>query len=387
MASSNEFESLDKTVAAGLPAEDLKEYNRIHYGRPNHLEIVVKESSEQIAKENNFEIAAYNFPARKEQTRMPKVVKVGVIQHSIVTSTDKPIVEQRQAIFEKVRKIIEVAASESVNVLCLEEAWSMPFAFCTREKHPWCEFAESAQDGPSITFLKELAAKHGMIIVSPILERDEVHGDRIWNTAVIINENGKVIGTHRKNHIPRVGDFNESTYYFEGNTGHPVFDTKFGKIAVNICYGRHHPLNWMMFAVNGAEIVFNPSATAAGLSEHLWGIEARNAAIANNYFTFAINRIGTEEFPNEFTSGDGKPAHKDFGHFYGSSYATAPDGTRTPGLSRVKDGLLITTLDLNLCRQVKDKWGFVMTQRLELYAESLTKAAKQDYEPQSVKGN
>lgn len=64
-----------------------------------------------------------------------------------------------------------------------------------------------------------------------------------------------------QNHIPRVGDFNESTYYMEGNTGHPVFQTAYGKIAINICYGRHHPMNWQAFGMNGAEIVFNPSAT------------------------------------------------------------------------------------------------------------------------------
>lgn len=387
MASSNETESLDKIIANNLSNEDLKEFNRIYYGKLKIPEIPIKTSSEESGAEHNFDVVAYNFAARKEEYRTSRVVKVGVIQHSIVASTDKPVLEQRQAIFDKVRKIIDVAAKESVNILCLQEAWSMPFAFCTREKHPWLEFAESTVDGPSIVFLKEIAAKYGMVIVSPILERDDIHGDSIWNTAVIINETGKVIGTHRKNHIPRVGDFNESTYYFEGNTGHPVFETKFGKIAVNICYGRHHPLNWLMFGINGAEIVFNPSATAAGLSEHLWALEARNAAIANNYFTFAINRLGTEEFPNEFTSGDGKPAHKEFGHFYGSSYASAPDGTRTPGLSRVKDGLLMATIDLNLCRQIKDKWGFIMTQRLEMYAESLTKACKPDYEPQIVRNN
>lgn len=105
-----------------------------------------------------------------------------------------------------------------------------------------------------------------------------------------------------------------------------------------------------MFALNGAEIIVNPSATVGGLSEPLWGIEARNAAIANHCFTVAINRVGTETYPNEFTSGDGKPAHKDFGLFYGSSYVAAPDGSRTPGLSRVKDGLLVTEVDLNLCR-------------------------------------
>ncbi|KAI5643866.1 carbon-nitrogen hydrolase domain-containing protein [Phthorimaea operculella] len=385
MAASVELESLDKLITSTLTGEDLKEYNRIHYGRTEHHELQVQKSTEEFGKIHKFVVAAYDFPAKNEETRAPRIVKVGAIQHSIAVPTDQPLVKQRQGIFDKVDRIISSAGSEGVNVLCLQEAWSMPFAFCTREKQPWCEFAESAENGPSIVFLKELAAKYGMVIISPILERDELHGDTIWNTAVVINEKGEVIGKHRKNHIPRVGDFNESTYYFEGNTGHPVFDTKYGKIAINICYGRHHPQNWLMFGINGAEIVFNPSATVAGLSEHLWAVEARNAAIANSYFTVGINRVGTEEFPNEFTSGDGKPAHKKFGHFYGSSYVTAPDGTRTPGLSRVKDGLLIAQIDLNLCRQIKDKWGFTMTQRLDLYAESLTEAVKPNYMPQIIR--
>lgn len=137
----------------------------------------------------------------------------------------------------------------------------MPFFFGTREKHPWCEFAEDAETGPTTKLLRVLAKQYNMVIVSSILERDENHGDTIWNTTVVISNNGKYMGKVRKNHIPRVGDFNESTYYAEGNTGHPVFVTQFGKIAINICYGRHHPQNWMMYGLNGAEIVFNPSAT------------------------------------------------------------------------------------------------------------------------------
>ncbi|KAL0031807.1 hypothetical protein WJX79_008459 [Trebouxia sp. C0005] len=196
---------------------------------------------------------------------------------------------------------------------------------------------------------------------------------------------GNVIGKHRKNHIPRVGDFNESTYYLEGNTGHPVFDTVYGKIAVNICYGRHHPMNWQAFGMNGAEIVFNPSATVGSLSEPLWGVEARNAAIANSYYTAAINRVGTEVFPNDFTSGDGQAAHKAFGHFYGSSYVAAPDGSRTPGLSRYRDGLMVAELDLNLCRQVRDQWGFQMTARYEMYAKLLQEYIRPEFRPQVIK--
>jgi beta-ureidopropionase len=244
--------------------------------------------------------------------------------------TTAPINVQRDALHEKISRILKVASLAGVNIVCTQEAWTMPFAFCTRERYPWCEFAEDAENGPTTKMLQVLAKQYNMVIISSILERDFVHGDTLWNTAVVISNTGNYIGKHRKNHIPRVGDFNESSYYFEGNTGHPVFETQFGKIAINICYGRHHPQNWMMFGLNGAEIVFNPAATIGALSEPLWSIEARNAAIANSYFTVAINRVGTEQFPNEFTSGNGQPAHKDFGPFYGSSYIAAPDGTRTP---------------------------------------------------------
>jgi beta-ureidopropionase len=260
----------------------------------------------------------------------------------------------------------------------------MPFAFCTREKQPWLEFAEPV-DGPSTVLLAKLAKRHNMVIVSPILERDEAHGGTIHNTAVVIGNRGNIIGSHRKNHIPRVGDFNESTYYMEGEDGHPVFATEFGNVAINICYGRHHPLNWLMFGLNGAEIVFNPSATVGALSEPLWPIEARCAAIANSYFTANINRVGTETFPNAFTSGNGGEAHNDFGHFYGSSYVGAPNGARTPGLSRTRDGVLVAEIDLNHCRQVKDVWGFQMTMRLEEYARALANAAKPDFKPQIIR--
>ncbi|CAF0742170.1 unnamed protein product [Brachionus calyciflorus] len=379
------MDDLYKTLNEHLPPEIAEEVTRVLYGPPCRKLELCKEVID-LSKEENFDLQAYGFDAAEEQTRAKRLVRIGAIQNSIVLPTTEPIVKQREAIYARISTLIQAAYLSGCNIVGLQETWHMPFAFCTRERQPWSEFAEHALDGPSIKFLSQLAKKYNMVIVSPILEReDDVHGEVIWNTAVVISNSGKVIGKTRKNHIPRVGDFNESTYYMEGNLGHPVFDTQFGKIAVNICYGRHHPQNWMMFGINGAEIVFNPSATVSGLSEPLWPIEARNAAVANSYFTVGINRVGTESFPNEFTSGDGKPAHKNFGHFYGSSYVTAPDGTRTPGLSRTKDGLLVTELDLNLCRQTKDKWGFRMTQRLDLYAKSLNEAIKPDYKGQLIK--
>ncbi|XP_019890120.1 beta-ureidopropionase isoform X1 [Ooceraea biroi] len=367
--------SLEEILQQYVPEKELAEIKRILYGRDFKplLDVPGKEVSEK-----SFEIKGWMMHSGiAEQIRPPRLVRVGLIQHKIVLPTTHPILEQRIAIHKRIESYIEEAYFCGVNILCLQEAWTMPFAFCTREKYPWCEFAEEAETGPTTTLLSKLAQKYKMVIISPILERDTADGDTIWNTCVVIDADGKVLGKHRKNHIPRVGDFNESTYYMEGNTGHPVFNTAYARIAINICYGRHHPLNWMMFGLNGAEIVFNPSATIQGLSEHLWPIEARCAAVANSYYTCAINRVGTEVFPHKFTSGDGREAHNEFGHFYGSTYITAPDGSRTPGLSRDKDGLLIGELDLNMCRQMKDIWGFRMTQRLDMYAEELAEFVKQ----------
>jgi beta-ureidopropionase len=113
-------------------------------------------------------------------------------------------------------------------------------------------------------------------------------------------------------------------------------------------------------------------------------LQARNAAIANSYFVGSINRVGTEVFPNPFTSGDGKPQHADFGHFYGSSHFSAPDASCTPSLSRYRDGLIISDMDLNLCRQIKDKWAFRMTARYEMYASLLSEYLKPDFKPQVI---
>lgn len=383
-----QLKSVDDILDQFIPEEKRDEVKRVLYGynmgKPVE-KLPVPPVAQAIADHHSFEIQSYKFTAGPEQLREPRIVKIGLIQNSVVLPTTDPILDQYLAIQDKIEKIIDAAGAMGVNVLCLQETWMMPFAFCTREKYPWVEFAQSAETGISTKFIQKMAAKYNMVIVSPILERDTAHGSTIWNTAVVVSNNGAVLGKHRKNHIPRVGDFNESTYYFEGNTGHPVFETAFGKIAINICYGRHHPLNWMAFGLNGAEIVFNPSATVGELSEPMWGVEGRNAAIANSYFVGSINRVGTESFPNAFTSGDGKPAHKDFGHFYGSSYLSGPDASRCPSLSRVRDGLSVSEVDLNLVNQVRDKWSFQMTARYDIYADLLAKYLDPKYVPQVIR--
>ncbi|EGR32979.1 hypothetical protein IMG5_064870 [Ichthyophthirius multifiliis] len=378
-----ELISVEKAINEYLPEKEKKEVLKILYGA-NCDPQKINNIALNLSKTHNFELAEYKIGAQTEQARLPRRVKIGAVQNIYKAQTTDPILAQRNAIHEYNKNILEAAYHCGVNVICFQELWTCPFFVATREKYPWVELAESAEFGPTTLMLQDMAKKYNMVIVSSILERDDERGV-IFNTAVVISNKGKYMGKHRKNHIPRVGDFNESTYYMEGNTGHPVFATEFGKIAINICYDRHHPLSWQQFGLNGAEIVFNPSATVGGLSEPMWPIEARNAAIANHYFTVAINRVGTEQFPNKFTSGDGKNAHNDFGHFYGSSYVAAPDGTRTPGLSRTQDGLLVVDIDLNLCQQIKDKWGFTMTGRHDYYAEKLNEYVLKGFKQQLIR--
>lgn len=102
-----------------------------------------------------------------------------------------------QALYAAVQKLVDAAGSAGVQVLCLQEAWTMPFAFCTRERE-WLEFAEPAETGPSTKMLQAYAQRYNMVIINSILERDESHGETIWNTAVVIGPRGNVLGKHRK---------------------------------------------------------------------------------------------------------------------------------------------------------------------------------------------
>ena len=160
-----------------------------------------------------------------------------------------------------------------------------------------------------------------------------------YNTAAIIDERGNYLGKYRKHHIPHLyPGFWEKFYFTPGNLGYPVFETRFGKIGIYICYDRHFPEGARELGLNGAEIVFNPSATVAGLSEYLWKLEQPAHAVANQYFVGAINRVGTE-----------KPWG--IGEFYGQSYFCDPRGQIIKTASRDQDEVLIADLDLDMIKQ------------------------------------
>ena len=244
-----------------------------------------------------------------------------------------------------------------MKILCLQELFYGPY-FCAEQETRWYHLTERVPDGPTITLMRKLAKKHGMVIVAPVYEEEQP--GIYYNTAAVIDADGTYLGKYRKTHIPHCKPgFWEKFYFRPGNLGYPVFETAFAKIGVYICYDRHFPEGARALGLNGAEIVFNPSATVAGLSEYLWKLEQPAHAVANGYFVGAINRVGTE-------------APWNIGEFYGSSYFCDPRGRILAEAPRDKDAVVVADLDLDMIEDVRSVWQFYRDRRPDAYGALVT---------------
>jgi len=280
------------------------------------------------------------------------IVKCGLIQATNACATEESIEKIKQANIDKNLGFIERAAGQGVKIVCMQEVFTTPY-FCAEQKTRWYDAVERIPDGPTVKLMQEVARKHAMVIIVPIYE-EEITGV-YYNTAAVIDADGKYLGKYRKNHIPHVAPgFWEKFYFKPGNLGYPAFDTAFARIGVYICYDRHFPEGARALGLAGAEIVFNPSATVAGLSEYLWELEQPAHAVANGYFIGAINRVGHEQ-------------PWDIGEFYGKSYFCNPRGKIIAQASRDKDELVVADLNLDEIREVRNTWQFYRDRRPETY--------------------
>jgi N-carbamoylputrescine amidase len=289
---------------------------------------------------------------------MPRIIRCSLIQATNVLTPDHPLDRVKQAMLEKHSKYIGEAAVAGAQIVCLQEIFYGPY-FCAEQQTRWYDFTEPVPDGPTIRLMQDLARQHRVALVVPVyeIEQDGIY----YNTAAVIDGTGKYLGKYRKSHIPQVAPgFWEKFYFKPGNLGYPVFDLGFARIGVYICYDRHFPEGARALGLNGAEIVFNPSATVAGLSEYLWKLEQPAHAAANGFFIGAINRVGTE-------------APWNIGEFYGSSYFCDPRGQIFAQASRDRDEVLTADLDLGLIGEVRKTWQFFRDRRPETY-EALVKA-------------
>ena len=167
---------------------------------------------------------------------------------------------------EKHVKYAHEAAAQGAQVMCFQELFYGPY-FCQVQDSKYYSYTESIPDGPTTRMMQDLAKETGMVLIVPMYEQE--HTGVYYNTAAVIDADGRYLGKYRKTHIPQVAGFWEKFYFRPGNLGYPVFETAVGTIGVYICYDRHFPEGARALGLNGAEIVFIPSATSRGLSQHL----------------------------------------------------------------------------------------------------------------------
>lgn len=283
---------------------------------------------------------------------MSRIIKCGLIQAHNVGDVNAPIGEIKKANIEHQMKMVEDAAAQGVQMLCFQEIFTTPY-FCAEQQTRWYEAVEKVPDGPTVQMMQSVAKEKGMVLIVPIYE-EEISGV-YYNTAAVIDADGKYLGKYRKTHIPHVAPgFWEKFYFRPGNLGYPCFDTAFARIGVYICYDRHFPEGARCLGLNGAEIIFNPSATVAGLSEYLWKLEQPAHAVANGYFVGAINRVGTE-------------APWNIGEFYGQSYFCDPRGQMLAVGTRDQDELIVADLDMDKIKEVRNTWQFYRDRRPDAY--------------------
>ena len=246
-------------------------------------------------------------------------------------------------------RALDEAAANGARLACFAELAFEPFY----PQRPATSVSRSKAEpipGPMTVAFQERAARHGLVVVLNLFERD---GERTYDTSPVIDADGTLLGRTRMIHITEYACFHEHGYYAPGDTGAPVNDTRAGRVGVAICYDRHYPEYMRALAVRGAELVVVPQAGAVGeWPEGLYEAEMRVAAFQNGYYTALCNRVGVEECLT----------------FSGESFVCAPDGrviARAPG---GEDAILFADIDLD---QVKDSHArrlFLRDRRPELYA-------------------
>ena len=275
--------------------------------------------------------------------RVSEIVRAALVQQKW-TGEKKTMIENAVA-------HVQAAAAQGAQVVCLQELFYGPY-FCQVQEPEYFSYTEAIPHGPTTRLMQEVARENGVVLVVPMYEHEQP--GVYYNTAAVIDADGTFLGKHRKNHIPQVRGFWEKFYFRPGNLGYPIFDTAVGRIGVYICYERHFPEGWRALGLAGARIVFNPSATSRGLSQYLWRLEQPAAAVANEYFVGAINRVGVEPL------GDND--------FYGQTYFVDPRGQLVgEAASDTEEEVIVRDLDMDQLQEVRDLWAFHRDRRPDTY--------------------
>jgi N-carbamoylputrescine amidase len=255
--------------------------------------------------------------------------------------------EEKEKNIEKAVKLAQIAIEKGAKIICFPELFATPW-FPREMNHEHFSYAEK-MDGPSVASMQKLSRDHGVAIICPIFEKGE---DGFFNSAVVIDAGGMLLGQYRKIHVPQIPLWEEKYYFSPGNLGFPVFQTKFAVIGIQICWDNFFPEGSRILALKGAQVIFSPTA-AAFASHKRWETVISGNAISNGLYIFRINRVGSEEKQD----------------FYGRSFCVSPEGELMDQPTGMKEAIALIDIDLNEIERVRKEWCFLKDRRPEAYEE------------------
>jgi len=304
-------------------------------------------------------------PRANHARRASSAVRVAVTQMACGPDPKKNLARQVA--------LLERAAKDGGKILCTQELFASQY-FCQSEDHARFALAEKIP-GPSTDALGKLAKKHRAVIVASLFERRAA--GLFHNTAAVIDADGSLMGIYRKMHIPDDPLYYEKFYFTPGDTGFRAWKTKHATIGVLVCWDQWFPEAARLTAMQGAEILFYPTAIGwhpsekrkYGRAQHeSWELIQRSHAVANGCFVCSPNRIGLEKV----AGANGRPVHPDGIEFWGQSFIAAPNGQVLAKASPDREEVLAADLDLARVEAFRTHWPFLRDRRIDAYGD-LTK--------------
>ncbi|TAG03036.1 MAG: acyltransferase [Cytophagia bacterium] len=280
---------------------------------------------------------------------MEKKVKIGIIQ----TKVEENKTQNIKIACENIRKM----AQKGANIICLQELFASLY-FCNTENHQNFALAESIPDGETTQLFQTLAKELNVVIIASLFEKRAA--GLYHNTTVVIDADGSYLGKYRKQHIPDDPGFYEKFYFTPGDEGYKVFETKFAKIGVLICWDQWYPEAARITSLMGAEILFYPTAIGWELDTdettnqeqyNAWQLIQRSHAIANGVHVVSVNRIGKE----------------DITQFWGGSFVANPMGTLLYQASHHEENLEVIEINTHLSEYYRTIWPFLRDRRIDTY--------------------
>lgn len=283
-------------------------------------------------------------------------VKVAAVQMSMTASVQENI--------DKADKMVREAAGKGANVILLPELFERPY-FCQERCYEYYEYALPVDENPAVQHFKDVCRELSVVMPISIYEKD---GNVLYNSIAMIDADGEVMGVYRKTHIPDDHYYQEKFYFTPGNTGFKVWDTRYGKIGVGICWDQWFPETARCMVIKGAEILLYPTAIGSepilsvDSMEH-WRICMRGHSGSNVVPVVAANRIGVEEVEPSEANGGQKSALK----FFGSSFITDECGALVADASRDQEEILVAEFDLDDVVKARFDWGLFRDRRPSEY--------------------